>query len=165
VTVSAGAVRAFVGLGSNLDDPAQHVEDALRELDALPGTRLLARSSLYRTAPVGLAAQPDFVNAVALLETALAPAALLAQLLEVERRHGRVRELPNGPRTLDLDLLLHGDARIDQPGLCVPHPRLHERAFVVVPMAEIAPGQPIPGHGTAGERAVELAALQAVARA
>lgn len=161
----SGAVQAFIGLGSNLDDPVRTVEAALGELDRLPGTRLVSRSGLYRTAPVGLAAQPDFVNAVALVETALGPAELLAALLEVERRHGRVRTVVNGPRTLDLDLLFHGDACVDQPGLQLPHPRLHERAFVVVPLAEIAPEQPIPGHGTARQRAVELAARQRIERA
>jgi 2-amino-4-hydroxy-6-hydroxymethyldihydropteridine diphosphokinase len=165
VTAPDGAVRAFIGLGSNLEDSAGHVNRAFSELGALPLSRLVARSSLYRTAPVGFPGQPDFVNAVALLETGLAPMALLAELLEVERCHGRVRGAPNGPRTLDLDLLFHGDACIQQPGLSVPHPRLHERAFVVVPLAEIAPHQPIPGHGTAGERAAQLAPLQRVMRA
>jgi 2-amino-4-hydroxy-6-hydroxymethyldihydropteridine diphosphokinase len=158
-------VRAFVGLGSNLDDPAGKVEQALAALDRLPRTRLLSRSSLYRTAPLGLAEQPDFVNAVAMVETALGPGELLAELLELERRHGRIRTVANGPRTLDLDLLYHGDARLDEPGLRLPHPRLHERAFVVVPLAEIAPEQPIPGHGTARERASELAAVQRIERA
>lgn len=165
MSAAAAAARAFIGLGSNLHDPARQVERALLELQQLPGTRLLARSSLYRTAPMGLAGQPDFVNAVALVETVLEPAVLLAELLELERRHGRVRTVANGPRTLDLDLLMHGDANIDLPGLRLPHPRLHERAFVVVPLAEIAPSLAIPGHGTARERAAELASVQRVQRA
>lgn len=165
MSAAGGLARAFIGLGSNLDEPAGHVERALGELGRLPATRLLARSALYRSAPMGLADQPEFVNAVALVETRLAPGLLLDELLEVERRHGRVRAVLNGPRTLDLDLLLYGDRRIDEPGLQVPHPRMHERAFVVVPLAEIAPEQPIPGHGSARERAGQLAGSQRVARA
>lgn len=162
---ASGAAGAFIGLGSNLDEPVLQVERALGELGRLPATRLLARSSLYRSAPVGFADQPDFVNAVALVETSLSPGHLLAELQQLELRHGRVRSVPNGPRTLDLDLLLHGERRIDQPGLRLPHPRLHERAFVVVPLAEIAPEQPIPGHGPARELAARLGRMQRVARA
>ena len=132
-------VRAAIALGSNLDDPEAHVRRAMDEIDALPGTRVLARSSLLRTAPVGYAEQPDFVNACVLVETALPARALLEALLALEKRHGRVREIPNGPRTLDLDIVLYGDARIDEPGLKVPHPRAHERAFVLDPLREVWP--------------------------
>lgn len=144
---------AYVGLGSNLDHPADHVRAALEELQRLPETSLAAASSLYRSRPVGYAAQPDFVNAVAALRTALEPLALLRALQAIEARHGRerasARSFPNGPRTLDLDLLLYGDARLDQPGLTVPHPRMHERAFVLKPLLEIAPQAEIPGRGAA----------------
>ena len=132
-------VRAAIALGSNLDDPEAHVRRAMDEIDALPGTRVLARSSLLRTAPVGYADQPDFVNACVLVETALPARALLEALLALEKRHGRVREIPNGPRTLDLDIVLYGEARIDEPGLKVPHPRAHERAFVLDPLREVWP--------------------------
>ena len=135
----SGPVRAAIALGSNLDDPEAHVRRAMGELDALPGTRVLARSSLFRTAPVGYADQPDFINACVLVETTLAPRALLDALLALEKRHGRVREIPNGPRTLDLDIVVYGDERIDEPGLKVPHPRARERAFVKDPLREVWP--------------------------
>jgi 2-amino-4-hydroxy-6-hydroxymethyldihydropteridine diphosphokinase len=134
---------AYVGLGSNLEDPARQVETALQELDRLPHTRLVKRSSLHRTEPVGYADQPDFINAVAQLETGLPAERLLAELQEVEARHGRARSFPNAPRTLDLDLLLYGNARIASPELTVPHPRMHERAFVLKPLLEIAPQLPL----------------------
>lgn len=142
-------VLATVGLGANLNDPAAQVEYALAELDRLPGTRLVARSALYASAPVGYVDQPDFVNAVAQVETALAPRALLAALLDIEHRHGRERSFRNAPRTLDLDLLLYGDARFHEDGLSLPHPRMHQRAFVLLPLVEIAPGTRIPGAGRA----------------
>ena len=151
-------MKAAVALGSNLDDPAAQVARGFDELDALPGTRLLARSALHRTTPVGYADQPDFVNACALLETELPPRALLEALLEVERRHGRERTIPNGPRTLDLDIVLYGDRVIDEPGLRVPHPRAHERAFVLVPLLEAWPGAVIPGQGPARDCLERLAA-------
>ena len=110
-----------------------------------------SRSSLYRSAPVGYANQPDFVNAVAQLETGLEPKRLLAGLLAIETRHGRRRSFANAPRTLDLDLLLFGEERIAVPGLTVPHPRMHERAFVLMPLLEIAPQAHIPGHGKAAD--------------
>jgi 2-amino-4-hydroxy-6-hydroxymethyldihydropteridine diphosphokinase len=138
---------AYIALGSNLDDPAAQIVAAFAALAALPQTRLCARSSLYRTAPVGYAAQPDFINAVAEIETALAPRALLDALLALELARGRARTFANAPRTLDLDVLLYGDAQIDEPGLTLPHPRMHERAFVLVPLAEIAPHCVIPGRG------------------
>ena len=142
-------VTAAIGLGGNIGDAAATLRDALQVLDTLPGTRLLRASPLFRTPAWGNTAQADFVNAAALLRTQLDARSLLDALLEVERRFGRDREAgePWGPRTLDLDLLLYGDAVIDEPGLCVPHPRLHERAFALVPLARIAPDARIPGHG------------------
>jgi 2-amino-4-hydroxy-6-hydroxymethyldihydropteridine diphosphokinase len=142
-------VKVFVGLGSNLGDSAMSVRSALAELGKMRASTLFANSSLYRTAPLAADAQPDYVNAVAELDTALAPAALLASLLALESQYGRVRPSPNAPRTLDLDLLLYGDRVIDEPGLTVPHPRMHERAFVLRPLVEIAPDCVIPGHGLA----------------
>jgi 2-amino-4-hydroxy-6-hydroxymethyldihydropteridine diphosphokinase len=138
---------AYVALGANLGDPAITVRAALAALAVLPGARLLASSSLYRTAPVGLKNQPDFINAAAALDTELDAHALLDGLFGIEARFGRVRSVKNAPRTLDLDLLLWGDAVQDDPGLTLPHPRLHERAFVLAPLAEIAPELAIPGHG------------------
>jgi 2-amino-4-hydroxy-6-hydroxymethyldihydropteridine diphosphokinase len=140
--------NAYIGIGSNLADPAAQVEAGLRALDALPQSHLLRRSPLYRSAPWGHAEQPDFINAVALIETGLAAAQLLHELHEVERRAGRDRAtLRWGPRVLDLDILLYGVHRIDEPGLHVPHPHLHERAFVLVPLAQIAPRLNVPGRG------------------
>ena len=138
---------ACVALGANIGEPVRQIEAGLAALAALPRTRLVARSSLYRSAPVGYADQPDFVNAVAVIETALAPQALLAALLAIERVHGRVREFPNAPRTLDLDILLYGDAVVHEAGLNIPHTRMLERAFVMVPLAEVAPDACVPGHG------------------
>ncbi len=136
----SGAVRAYVGLGANLDDPAAHVRRALLELDRLPGTRLAAASPLYRSPPLGPADQPDYVNAVARLETVLEPLALLHALQALEAAHGRVRGGERwGPRPLDLDLLLYGGAVIDTPRLTVPHPGLYDRAFVLYPLADIEP--------------------------
>jgi 2-amino-4-hydroxy-6-hydroxymethyldihydropteridine diphosphokinase len=130
--------RVFVGLGANLGDAQATLLAAFDALDGLPGTRAVARSSLYRSAPVD-ATGPDYINAVAELRTALDPEALLAALQAIEARFGRERTVRNAPRTLDLDLLLYGARRIATPALTVPHPRLAERAFVVVPLAEIAP--------------------------
>lgn len=141
------AAIAFIGLGSNLADPLVQVRQALVELESISGTRITARSSLYRTSPVGYLEQPDFINAVASVQTTLKPQALLAALLVIENRHGRMRSMRNAPRTLDLDLLLYGDEVLDQDGLKLPHPRLHERAFVLAPLAEIAPGAMVPGRG------------------
>ncbi|MBS0569592.1 MAG: 2-amino-4-hydroxy-6-hydroxymethyldihydropteridine diphosphokinase [Proteobacteria bacterium] len=139
---------AYIGLGSNLADPRAQVEAGLRALARLPRTHLLAHSRLYRSAPWGRVDQPEFVNAVAQLETGLEPRALLARLLDVERAAGRERGgVRWGPRVLDLDILLLGNLRIDESGLHVPHPHLHERAFVLVPLAEIAPDLDVPGHG------------------
>lgn len=129
---------AYVGLGANLGDARATLQAAFDALAGLPATRLLARSSLYASAPVH-AAGPDFTNAVAALDTALPPHELLARLQGIERAAGRERPYRNAPRTLDLDLLLYGGQRVDSPVLTVPHPRLLERAFVLVPLAEIAP--------------------------
>ena len=140
---------AYVGIGANLDDPRTHVLDALRELDQLPHTRLVKRSSLYCSAPIGYATQPDFINAVAQLETGLPAERLLAELQEIEARHGRSRSFANAPRTLDLDLLLFGNSEMNTPALKIPHPRMHERAFVLAPLVEISPDVKIPGRGAA----------------
>ena len=141
--------RAFVGVGANLGDAAAQVRAAIGALAALPGTRLVAASSLYRTAPLGHADQPDFVNAVVLLETALAPRALLEALQAVEARSGRARSFKDAPRVLDLDLLLYGEQALHEPELVVPHPRLHSRAFALAPIVEIDPDAVIPGRGPA----------------
>lgn len=142
-------IHAFIGLGSNLDDPAAQLLRGFAALSALDGCVLLARSSLYRSAPVGYAAQPDFVNAAALVATTLPPRRLLAALHAIEAAHGRRREFRNGPRTLDLDLLLYGGTTMDAPDLVLPHPAAHLRAFVLEPLLEIAPGCVIPGRGAA----------------
>jgi 2-amino-4-hydroxy-6-hydroxymethyldihydropteridine diphosphokinase len=144
---SSGRSPAYIGLGSNLHDPVHQLMKAFEELDRLPGTRLVRRSSLYRTAPVGKVDQSDFVNAVAQLETELGAPALLQALLSLEAAHHRVRGEIDGPRTLDLDLLLFGNEIIQTPELQVPHPRMHERAFVLRPLAELDPYARIPGHG------------------
>ena len=145
---------AYVGLGSNLEHPRRQLARALAELERLPRTRLLAASHNYLSAPLGCKEpQPDYVNAVAVLRTALSPRALLARLRALERRHGRRRRGErNAPRTLDLDLLLFGRRRLVHPALVIPHPRMHERAFVLVPLAEIAPAVTIPGRGPAQRR-------------
>ena len=140
-------MRAYVALGSNLDDPAAQVRAGAQALGKLPGTRLVRCSSLYRTAPVGITEQPDFINAVCAVDTGLPAATLMQALLDIERAHGRQRDIPGGPRTLDLDLLLYGELVCHEPGLTLPHPRLHERAFVLYPLSEIAPGLSIPGRG------------------
>jgi 2-amino-4-hydroxy-6-hydroxymethyldihydropteridine diphosphokinase len=137
---------AYVGLGANLGDARATMARALEALARLPATRLLATSPLYRSAPVD-ASGPDYLNAVAQIETALDAPALLTQLQAIEHAHGRERPYRNAPRTLDLDLLIHGDAVIDTPALTVPHPRLHERAFVLRPLADLVPGLIVPGRG------------------
>lgn len=140
-------MRAFVALGSNLNDPVAQVRAGARHLAGLPDTRCLGCSSLYRTAPVGYADQPDFINAVCELDTQLAARELMQALLAIEQAQGRRRDIPGGPRTLDLDLLLYDQRVCHEPGLTLPHPRLHERAFVLYPLAEIAPDLVIPGRG------------------
>jgi 2-amino-4-hydroxy-6-hydroxymethyldihydropteridine diphosphokinase len=140
---------AYVALGSNLADPVFQVRAGIEALAALPGSRLLLASSLYRTAPVGIRGQADFINAVAAVETALDARALLAALFAVEARFGRRRDFPRAPRTLDLDLLLYGAETVDTPELKLPHPSMHLRAFVLAPLLEIAPDCRIPGRGSA----------------
>ena len=149
-------VTAFVALGANLDDPKSQVLQALGELDRLPGSYVVSRSSLYRTAPVGEMDQPDFINAVARLETELDARALLVALLNLEISHGRRRSRPNAPRTLDLDLLMYADCVMSEEGLTLPHPRLHERAFVLEPLAEIAPDAIVPGQGRVADLLVRV---------
>jgi 2-amino-4-hydroxy-6-hydroxymethyldihydropteridine diphosphokinase len=144
-------IRAYVALGSNLGNPVATVEDAIAAMAALRGSLLRAMSSLYRTAPVGLKHQPDFINAVVALDTRLGPRELLDELFAVEAGFGRQRSVKNAPRTLDLDLLLHGDTVQDDPDVTLPHPRMHERAFVLAPLAEIAPNLIIPGRGPVGD--------------
>jgi 2-amino-4-hydroxy-6-hydroxymethyldihydropteridine diphosphokinase len=141
-------VRAYVGLGANLGDARATLAAAFAALARLPDTALAARSPLYRSAPVD-AGGPDYLNAVAALDTGLAPLALLAELQRIENAHGRDRPHRNAPRTLDLDLLLHGSACIDEPGLAVPHPRMHQRAFVLRPLLDLDPAIAIPRHGAA----------------
>jgi len=141
-------VSAFIGLGANLGDARATVEAALQELGALPGTRLAERSSLFRSAPVD-AGGDDYVNAVARLETTLSAADLLDALMQIERAHGRERSGHNAPRTLDLDLLLYGRKTISTGTLTVPHPRMTQRAFVLIPLLQIAPLIDIPGMGPA----------------
>ncbi len=150
--------RAYVALGSNLGDREQTLRDAVEVLGAEPRVEVVAVSSPIETDPVGFVDQPRFVNGVVALDTTLSARDLLLLLLEVERRFGRRREgVPaQGPRTLDLDLLLYGDERIDEPGLQVPHPRLHERAFVLEPLAELAPELEIPGRGRVRALAARL---------
>jgi len=138
--------RAYVGLGANLGDARGQLSLALQRLAALPGVQGLRASSFYRSAPVD-ATGPDYVNAVAELDTTLAPGALLAELQALEQLAGRERAYRNAPRTLDLDLLLHGEQVLTDPLLTLPHPRLHLRAFVLLPLAELAPGLRLPGLG------------------
>ena len=142
-------VIAYVGLGANLGEPRRQLTEALTAMSGLPETRLARHSSFYRTAPVGHQDQPEFLNAVAALDTRLAPGVLMEGLQGIERRHGRERSFPNAPRTLDLDLLLFGNEQIARPGLTVPHPRMHERAFVLQPLLELDAAISVPGKGLA----------------
>ena len=139
--------RAFIGLGANLGDPRRQLRAGLAAIEKIPTTLLTGQSSFYLSAPIGYAEQPHFINAVAQIQTELAPRALLEALLAIERGLGRSRSHANAPRTLDLDLLLYDSMVIDEPGLRVPHPRMHTRAFVLAPLAQIAPGIEIPGQG------------------
>jgi len=141
--------QAFIALGANLVDPQAQVRAALEALGALPDARLLRASSLYRTTPIGIHGQPDFINAVAALETTLEPHALLDALFAIEAQFGRRRDYHHAPRTLDLDLLLYEAQTINSPRLQLPHPRMHLRAFVLAPLVEIAPECRIPGRGRA----------------
>lgn len=161
------SVRAYVALGSNLGDPQATVQAAFDALRTLRDGSLVAASSLYRSAPVGLKNQPDFINAVAALDTQLSADDLLDELFGIEARFGRQRAFHHAPRTLDLDLLLYGSETRSTARLTLPHPRMHERAFVLLPLVEIAPEAVIPGHGPAaalleGVRDQVLARLEAV---
>ena len=152
-------IPAYVALGSNLDDPRAQVERAFEALAAVPGSRLVVRSSLYGSAPFGPIAQPDFVNAVAGMLTTLTAGEFLAVLKSLEERCGRARPVARwGPRRIDLDLLVHGQSRVDEPGLTVPHPGIAERAFVLEPLAEIAPDLEVPGVGRVRTLAARVSA-------
>lgn len=141
-------IRAYIGVGSNLNDPVAQVQEAIGELEMLPDTILVSKSSLYRGKPMGPADQPDYVNAVVGIDTLLSAGDLLQAMHRIEDLQGRERQREQwGPRTLDLDLLLYGNNRIDTPDLTVPHPGMHERDFVIVPLAEIAGNLKIPGRG------------------
>ncbi len=140
-------VAAYIGLGSNLDSPVEQIHRAFVALERIPHTTMSRCSDLYQSPPMGGMEQPDYINAVAALETALGPGELLRQLHVIESEHGRVRGERWGARTLDLDLLVYGAEIIDQPDLKVPHPGVHERAFVLYPLHEIAPDLEIPGRG------------------
>jgi len=140
------SIPAYIGLGANLGDREATIADAVRRLGEI--SRVVRVSRLRETEPVGYVDQPRFLNGAALVETELAPRRLLENLLEIERRLGRTRAGPRfGPRTIDLDLLLYGDEAVDEPGLTLPHPRLHERRFVLEPLAELQPGLVVPGRG------------------
>ena len=161
MAIESHVERTWIGLGANLGDPVAQIRSALRDLDAIAQTRLVRASSLYRSAPWGGVEQPPFVNAVAELETRLSPRELLDALLAIEQRHGRIRDGSRwGPRTLDLDLLVHGNQRIDIDGLTLPHPHLAERAFVLVPLAEIAPDLRVPGIGRVADLLARIDAAQ-----
>jgi 2-amino-4-hydroxy-6-hydroxymethyldihydropteridine diphosphokinase len=147
---------AYVALGSNLGNPRQQLLDAMDALARLPDTHLLQSSHLYCTPPWGMLEQPPFVNAAVQLDTTLSPHALLDALLAIEQHAGRVRAERNGPRTLDLDLLYVEGAQLDDPQLTLPHPRMAERAFVLLPLNDVAPALPLPGHGTVAERLAQL---------
>ena len=142
----SGTTPACIGLGANLGDAADALRAAISELAALPCTTLTAQSSVYRSAPID-SSGPDYLNAAVLLHTALTPHELLAHLQRIELAHGRERPYRNAPRTLDLDLLAFGGVRLDTPTLTLPHSRLHQRAFVLLPMAEIVPDWDVPDHG------------------
>jgi 2-amino-4-hydroxy-6-hydroxymethyldihydropteridine diphosphokinase len=148
-------LNAYIALGSNLQQPVQQIERALQSIAALPKTELVRASSLYQTAPVGYANQPDFINAVAHVRTNLTPEALLQALLAIELQHGRERPFPNAPRVLDLDLLWYENTTQNTATLTLPHPRMHERGFVLLPLAEIAPDLILADKG----RVADLAAL------
>jgi 2-amino-4-hydroxy-6-hydroxymethyldihydropteridine diphosphokinase len=141
----------YVGLGSNLADPRVQIERALGALGDLPKSQMLSHSRLYRTSPWGYVEQPEFINAAAKLETQLTPREMMQALLSIEQAFGRERSKVWGPRVLDLDLLMHDRQIINEPGLHLPHPRLHERAFVLLPLADIAPDLDIPDHGLVAE--------------
>ena len=150
--MEANPITSYIGIGSNLDDPQGQVRAALDALEVHDHCNVIHRSSLYASEPVGYADQPEFVNAVCAIETILEPHQLLYQLLNMEKIFGRVRtHLPNRPRRIDLDLLLYSTRQINSPDLTVPHPRMHERRFVLEPLVEIAPDEIIPGKGIASQ--------------
>ncbi len=141
------AETAYIGLGANLGEPVQAIRAAFEAIERLPSVQALARSPLYGSAPID-SSGPDYVNAVMMVATRLTPRELLARLQAIEIEHGRERPYRNAPRSLDLDLLLYGERVVDSPDLTLPHPRMHERAFVLRPLADIAPDLAIPGHGS-----------------
>ena len=145
VNVVQEGIIAYLGIGTNLGDRMGNIRGALGKLGGLPTMELARVSSVYETAPVGVTDQPDFLNLVAAVRTSLAPRALLEVLLHIENQMGRVRTEHWGPRVIDLDLLLYGGEQVSLPELTVPHPRLRERAFVLIPLAEIAPEMALPG--------------------
>lgn len=147
--ITAFHSTVYVGLGSNLEQPILQIKRALQELDEIPEAELICVSSFYQTAPVGILDQPPFINVVAEMTTTLAPQALLAHFMAIEAAHARARLKKNGPRTLDLDILIFNEWRINEVSLVIPHPRMHERAFVLIPLLEIAPDVYIPGKGFA----------------
>ena len=147
---------AVIALGSNLDHPSEKVQAALQAIDAHPQIAVQRISSLYRTAPVGYADQPDFINAVCLVDTTLSAQALLAALHDIEAAFGRERSFRNAPRTLDLDIIDYAHCRYSSDALTLPHPRAHERSFVMLPLAEIAPDYALGSHGTAAGLAERL---------
>ncbi len=147
-----GMTRAYVGLGANLGDRAEAIRAAIEQLRREPGVSVVAVSSVRETEPVGLLEQPRFLNAAVAIDTTLSPRVLLDRLLAIERRLGRTRGGPRfGPRTIDLDLLLYGEEQVDEPGLQVPHPRLHERLFALEPLLELDPALVVPGRGALSE--------------
>ena len=150
-------VRAYIGLGANLADREGTIEQAVGLLGAEPGIEVVSVSSLRETEPWGRVGQPAFVNGAVAVGSTLVPRALLGVLLDVERRLGRVRDERWGPRTIDLDLLLYGDVVLDEPGLTVPHPRLHERAFALEPLQELDPELAVPGRGSVTDLLAALA--------
>lgn len=164
--MSGESIRAYVGLGGNVGDVEDTLMEALMAIDGLPQTSIRAQSRLYRSPPWGRTDQDDFINAVIELRTRLAARVLLDYLLEVETRFGRVRSEDDkwGPRTLDLDLLIFGEESLDLPGMHVPHPRMHERAFVLVPLAEIAATLEIPGRGQVSDllAAIDSSGIEAI---
>lgn len=145
------ASQVFIALGSNLENPLFQIKRGIQLLNELDHSRLIKQSSLYRSAPVGKLDQPDFINAVVQIVTKLSPSELLKALLEIEQQCGRIRTTPNAPRTLDLDLLLYDDLQCNKEELILPHPRMHERAFVLQPLMEIKQDCVIPGRGSVAE--------------
>lgn len=150
------SVLAYIGIGSNLLNPLNQVITAFNEIGNMPKSKLIMKSSCYSSSPLGYKDQPDFINAVVLIETELSPHELLSELQKIEQLHKRERSFPNAPRTLDLDILLFGDIRLNSPKLTIPHPRMHERAFVIFPLQEIDINITIPLIGDIAKIAKEL---------